>query len=78
MRTTSEAKAMEKGRLVERAKTVEVQGNWMEQKEKLKTKFGLTYAELSFKKGEKDEMLARLQIKLGKSKDELLAIIAAL
>jgi uncharacterized protein YjbJ (UPF0337 family) len=57
----------------------EVKGNWNEQKGKLKQKFAeLTDNDLMFAEGKKDEMLGRLQIKLGKSKDELHKIIAAL
>lgn len=57
----------------------EVKGNWNEQKGKLKQKYStLTDNDLMFAEGKKDEMLGRLQIKLGKSKDELLSIIDAL
>jgi uncharacterized protein YjbJ (UPF0337 family) len=57
----------------------ELQGNWMEQKGKLKQKFAiLTDNDLMFAGGKKDEMLGILQIKLGKTKEELQAIIAAL
>jgi uncharacterized protein YjbJ (UPF0337 family) len=57
----------------------EIKGNWNEQKGKLKQKFAtLTDNDLLFKDGKKDEMLGRLQIKLGKTKDELRAIIASL
>ena len=59
--------------------TIEVQGNWNEQKGKLKRKFGyLTDNDLLFEEGKKEEMLGKLQIKLGKTKDELIKIIAAL
>lgn len=59
--------------------TTEVKGNWNEQKGKLKQKFAiLTDNDMLFKEGKKDEMLGRLQIKLGKTKEELLEIIAAL
>lgn len=59
--------------------TTELKGNWNEQKGKLKQKFAtLTDNDLLFEKGRKDEMLGRLQVKLGKTKDELHAIIAAL
>ena len=57
----------------------EVEGNWMAQKDKLKKKFGaLTDADLAFEKGKKEEMLARVETKIGKSREELLTIIAAL
>jgi uncharacterized protein YjbJ (UPF0337 family) len=38
----------------------------------------LTDNDLLFLEGKKDEMLGRLQVKLGKTKAELTAIIAAL
>jgi len=60
-------------------KLTEVKGNWNEQKGKLKQKFGaLTDNDLIFADGKKDEMLGRLQIKLGKSKEELHKIISEL
>lgn len=59
--------------------TTEVKGNWNETKGKLKQKFAsLTDNDLMFAEGKKDEMLGKLQIKLGKTKDELHKIIAAL
>lgn len=57
----------------------ELQGNWNEQKGKLKQKFAmLTENDLLFAEGKKDEMFGRLQIKLGKSKEELYRIIEGL
>ena len=57
----------------------ELKGNWNEQKGKLKQKFAqLTDDDLLFEEGKKEEMLGRLQIKLGKTKEELHEIIAAL
>jgi uncharacterized protein YjbJ (UPF0337 family) len=54
----------------------EVKGNWNEQKGKLKQKFAvLTDNDLMFEEGKKEEMFGRLQIKLGKSKEELQKII---
>jgi len=59
--------------------TTELKGNWDEQKGKLKQKFAaLTDNDLLFAEGKKEEMLGRLQIKLGKSKEELHKIIQAL
>ena len=56
-----------------------IKGNWNEQKGKLKMKFAaLTEDDLLFAEGKKDEMLGKLQIKLGKTKEELHAIISAL
>ncbi len=59
--------------------TTGVIGNWNERKEKLKQKFGfLTDNDLMFEDGKKEEMLGKLQIKLGKTKEELLKIIGNL
>ena len=56
--------------------TTELKGNWNEQKAKLKQKFAvLTDNDLLLLEGKKEEMLGRLQIKLGKSKEELQKII---
>ena len=55
---------------------LEVKGIWNEQKAKLKQKFAeLTDDDLMFAEGKKEEMMGRLQIKLGKSKEELHSII---
>jgi uncharacterized protein YjbJ (UPF0337 family) len=57
----------------------EVKGNWNEQKGKLKQKFAvLTDDDLLLVEGKKDEMLGKLQVKLGKTKEELHEIIEAL
>jgi uncharacterized protein YjbJ (UPF0337 family) len=59
--------------------TTEIKGSWNEQKGKLKQKFAtLTDNDLMFEEGKKDEMLGRLQIKLGKTKEQMRAIIASL
>jgi uncharacterized protein YjbJ (UPF0337 family) len=59
--------------------TTEVKGNWNEQKGKLKQKFAdLTDNDLLYEQGKKEEMLGRLQIKLGKTREELHKIIEAL
>jgi uncharacterized protein YjbJ (UPF0337 family) len=59
--------------------TTELEGTWNEQKGKLKQKFAmLTDNDLLFEEGKKEEMLGKLQVKLGKTKEELHAIIAAL
>jgi uncharacterized protein YjbJ (UPF0337 family) len=59
--------------------TTELKGNWEEQKGKLKQRFAsLTDNDLLFAEGKKEEMLGRLQIKLGKSKDELHKLISDL
>ncbi len=61
------------------ANTTELKGNWNEQKGKLKQKFAtLTDNDLMFAEGKKDEMLGRLQKKLGKTKEELHDLISKL
>ena len=57
----------------------ELKGNWNEQKGKLKQKFAILIDnDLMFAEGKKDEMLGKLQIKLGKTKEELHKIIESL
>jgi uncharacterized protein YjbJ (UPF0337 family) len=59
--------------------TTTIKGNWNEQKGKLKQKFAeLTDNDLMFAEGKQDEMMGRLQKKLGKTKEELRKLIAAL
>jgi uncharacterized protein YjbJ (UPF0337 family) len=59
--------------------TTEVKGNWNEQKAKLKTKFAvLTDNDLMYEEGKKEEMFAKLQIILGKTKGDLQKIIESL
>ena len=57
----------------------QLKGNWNEQKGKLKQKFAsLTDNDLLFEEGKKEEMSGKLQIKLGKTKEELHLIIESL
>lgn len=57
----------------------ELKGNWTEQKGKLKAKFGyLTDNDLMYEEGKKEVMLGKLQIKLGKTKEELHKMIESL
>ena len=59
--------------------TTELKGNRNEQKGKLKQQFAvLTDNDLMFEEGKKDEMFGRLQIKLGKTKEELHKLIQGL
>lgn len=52
---------------------------WNDQKRKLKLRYcWLTDNDLVFEEGKKDIMLGHLQIKLGKTKEQLQNIIAAL
>ncbi len=59
--------------------TPEIKENWEEQKSKLKQKFAILLEnDFLFAEGKKEEMLGKLQIKLGKSREELQKIIEAL
>ncbi len=59
--------------------TTELKGNWDEQKGKLKQRFAtLTDDDLLFAEGKKEEMMGRLQIKLGKTKEQLHKILSDL
>jgi uncharacterized protein YjbJ (UPF0337 family) len=57
----------------------ELKGNWNETKGKLKQKFALlTDNDLLLVEGKHDEMLGRLQTKLGKTKEEIQKVISDL
>lgn len=59
--------------------TTEIKGNWETIKGKLKQKFAqLTDDDLLMAEGKTEEMLGKLQIKLGKTKDEMNKIITEL
>ncbi len=59
--------------------SLRLKGSWNEVKGKLKQKYGeLTDNDLVFAEGKEDEMLGRLQTKLGKTKDEIRKEIADL
>lgn len=52
--------------------TLKIKGTWNELKGKLKQKYGeLTDDDLVFADGKDDEMLGRLQKKLGKTKEDI-------
>ena len=56
-----------------------IKGTWEEQKGKLKQKFAeLTDNDLMFEEGKKEEMMGKLQVKLGKTKEELHEIFGKL
>ena len=56
-----------------------VKGNWNELKGKLKQKFAiLTDDDLMLAEGKEDEMLGRIQTKLGRTKEEITKIISDL
>jgi uncharacterized protein YjbJ (UPF0337 family) len=55
---------------------LQMKGSWNEIKGKLKQKYGqLTDDDLMFAEGKEDELLGRLQKRLGRTKDELRAEI---
>lgn len=58
---------------------IESRNNWHETKEKLKHKFAkLNDNDLLFVDGKQEDVVRKLQVKLGKSKEEILKIIATL
>jgi uncharacterized protein YjbJ (UPF0337 family) len=58
---------------------LQFKGTWNEIKGKLKQSYGdLTDDDLAFSEGKDDELLGRLQKKLGKSKDEVRQMIEKL
>ena len=59
--------------------TTQIKGNWEEQKGKLKQKFAiLTDNDLMFEEGKRDEMMGKIQIKIGMTKEELEKLISDL
>jgi len=59
--------------------TLSMKGNWNEIAGKLKQQYGnLTDDDLLFKEGKEDELLGRLQKKIGKTKEEVRKLIAKL
>jgi uncharacterized protein YjbJ (UPF0337 family) len=57
--------------------TISMKGNWKEIAGKLKQQFAnLTDDDLLYQEGKEEELLGRLQKKVGKSKEELRELIA--
>lgn len=57
----------------------EIKGNWLAIKGKLKQKFAiLTDSDLLMVEGKQDELLGRLQERLGKTKEEMHKLISEL
>lgn len=55
----------------------ELKENWNETREKLKQKFGiLINSDLNLVDGKESELFGKLEIKLGRSREELLKIIS--
>lgn len=58
---------------------IEVKENWNEKKYNLKQKIAmLSDNDLLFEEGKDEEILGKLQVRLGKTKEELRAIVADL
>ena len=58
---------------------LELKGNWNEAKGKLKQKYAqLTDDDLTFAEGKEEELLGRLQQKLGRGKEEIRKELAEL
>ncbi|MBU2553007.1 MAG: general stress protein CsbD [Bacteroidetes bacterium] len=59
--------------------TTGLKGNWIEQKAKLKQKFAiLTDDDFLLVEGKNEELIGRLVIKLGKTKEELQKVFSKL
>jgi uncharacterized protein YjbJ (UPF0337 family) len=59
--------------------TVIMKGNWKEMSGKLKQRYAnLTDDDVLFAEGKEEELLGRLQKKLGKTKEEIRKVIAKL
>jgi uncharacterized protein YjbJ (UPF0337 family) len=59
--------------------TTGIKGDWNETKGKLKIKFALlTDSDVLLVEGKQEELLSRLQLKLGKTKEELRELISGL
>lgn len=57
---------------------LEIKGNWNEIKGKLKQDFAeLTDNDLTYAEGKEDELLGKIQQKLGKTKEEIMQKIAS-
>ena len=64
---------------IQKMNTTELKGNWNQTKGKLKQKFAvLRDSDLLFAEGKQDEMFGRLQVTLGKTKEEIHRIISEL
>ena len=60
-------------------KLTKIKGSWNERKGKLKQKFAmLRDSDLLLVEGKQDEMLGRLQVRLGKTKEEIHKLISEL
>lgn len=56
---------------------IQLNANWDATKIKLKEKFGiLTDQDLKFKEGKQDDMISKLELTLGRSKEEMYKLIS--
>ena len=55
---------------------LEIKGSWNETKGKLKSAYGdLTDDDLTYQEGKEDQLLGKIQQKLGKTRDEVVKMI---
>lgn len=58
---------------------LEFKGNWNEMKGRIKKSYAsLTDDDLTYQEGQEDQLLGRIQQKLGKTRDEVVKMIKAL
>ena len=58
---------------------LQIKGNWNQMKGKLKEEYGeLTDNDLRYTEGKEDQLIGRLQEKLGKSRDEVIKKLRSL
>ncbi|MFN2395537.1 MAG: CsbD family protein [Bacteroidales bacterium] len=58
---------------------LEIKGKWNEMKGKLKQKYGdLTEDDLAYVEGQDDELIGKLQKKMGKTRDEVIKELKSL
>ena len=56
--------------------TTDLKGSWEDVKEKLKEKFAsIVESDLQFQDGKSEKLMKKIQVKLGKSKEEIQEII---
>jgi len=56
--------------------TLRIKGNWNQLKGKIKQKYGnLTDDDLTFREGQEDELIGRIQKKTGQARDEIISFI---
>jgi uncharacterized protein YjbJ (UPF0337 family) len=59
--------------------TPHLEKSWPDQKNRLKNQFSILHdKDLRYENGKKDEMLEKVRVKLGKTKEEFESLIAAL